>query len=73
MKSILKTALVILAIAAGGQGAWASTDAKPHLTQAQVDQLRADQKQRHQKKAKPTARKVDGRPNRGPSGFHRTR
>jgi hypothetical protein len=67
MKKILKAALVILVMAACGPGAWASPDAKPHpqLTRAQVDQLRAEQKQRHQKKAKIPTRKVDGKALRG--------
>jgi anti-sigma factor RsiW len=67
MKKTLKAALVILVMAACGRGAWASPDSKPqpHLTQAQVDQLRAQQKQRHRKKAKTAVRKVGGQALRG--------
>jgi hypothetical protein len=66
MKNILTAALVILVMAACGPRAWASDDKpQPHLTQAQVDQLRADQKQRHHKKSKTTTRKVDGKALRG--------
>jgi len=48
MKKILKAAVIILAMAVSGTGAWASTD-QHHWNQAQIDQFKAKHKAGHQK------------------------
>lgn len=63
MKKILKAAMIILAMAVCGTGAWASND-KPRLTQAQINQFRAEHKAHHQKQTKPS-RTVAGKAVRG--------
>jgi hypothetical protein len=42
MKKIFKAAMIILAMAVSGTGAWASSD--QHLTQAQIAQFKAKHK-----------------------------
>lgn len=47
MKKIFKAAVIILVMAVSGTGAWASND-HPRLTQAQIDQYKANKhKARH--------------------------
>lgn len=48
MKKIFQAAVIILAMAVSGTGAWASND-HPRLTQAQIEQYKANKhKGRHQ-------------------------
>jgi hypothetical protein len=49
MKKIFKVAMIILAMAVSGTGAWASTNDKPRLTQAQIAQFKAGHKTKYQK------------------------
>ena len=63
MKKIFKAAMIILAMAVSGTGAWASND-HPRLTQAQIDKFKAEHKAHHQKQTKPS-RKVSGKAVRG--------
>jgi len=48
MKKIFKAAMIILAMAVSGTGAWASND-HPRLTQAQIDQFKAAHKAGYRK------------------------
>jgi hypothetical protein len=64
MKKILKAAVIILAMAVSGTGAWASND-HPRLTQDQINQYKANK--HHSRHQHDKTHKVGGSAARGAS------